>query len=250
MPSAAKTRTVHDALAIGHGEMMIWFGRAMRSSLALLVTLHGAGVACARSATLSAAASRATAAAAAAAAAAVVAGDSLARLLHDSLQIVLDRAYTDSAFPGAIAVVGNHARILAQATVGRLDWGPSPVPDEHTLWDMASLTKVLGMTSAVMQLYEQGKIDLDAPLQRYIPEWRGPNKDRVTLRHLITHTSGLPAFKAYDRQTHDPDSLAKLMFSTPLDTMPGIRMVYSDMAPTCSVASWSGSPASRWISTS
>ena len=226
MPSAAKTRTVHDALAIGHGEMMIWFGRAMRSSLALLVTLHGAGVACARSATLSAAASRATAAAPSAA---VVAGDSLARLLHDSLQIVLDRAYTDSAFPGAIAVVGNHARILAQATVGRLDWGPSPVPDEHTLWDMASLTKVLGMTSAVMQLYEQGKIDLDAPLQRYIPEWRGPNKDRVTLRHLITHTSGLPAFRAYDRQTHDPDSLAKLMFSTPLDTMPGIRMVYSDI---------------------
>jgi CubicO group peptidase (beta-lactamase class C family) len=94
---------------------------------------------------------------------------------------------------------------------------------------MASLTKVLGMTSAVMQLFEQGRIDVDAPLQRYVPEWRGPNKERVTIRHLITHTSGLPAFKAYDRQTHDPDSLAKLMFSTPLDTLPGIRMVYSDI---------------------
>src|SRR5437773_1194015 len=50
-----------------------------------------------------------------------------------------------------------------------------------------------------------------------------------TIRHLITHTSGLPAFKAYDRQTHDPDSLAKLMFSTPLDTLPGVRMIYSDI---------------------
>jgi CubicO group peptidase (beta-lactamase class C family) len=80
-----------------------------------------------------------------------------------------------------------------------------------------------------MQLYEQGKVSLDAPLQRYIPEWQGPHKELVTIRHLITHTSGLPAFKAYDRETHDPDSLAKLMFSTPLDTLPGVRMVYSDI---------------------
>ena len=198
----------------------------MRRSLMLLVTLPVAGGACARAQTLSAtpmAAGHATEGAR------LAAEDSLARALHDSLRIVLDRAYADSAFPGAIAVVGNHAGVLAQATVGRLDWGPSPVPDEHTLWDMASLTKVLGMTSAVMQLFEQRRIDLDAPLQRYVPEWRGPNKERVTIRHLITHTSGLPAFKAYDRQTHDPDSLAKLMFSTPLDTLPGIRMVYSDI---------------------
>src|SRR5207237_9510302 len=98
-----------------------------------------------------------------------------------------------------------------------------------SLWDLASLTKVVGMTTAIMQLYERGKVALDAPLQRYIPEWQGPHKDLVTIRHLITHTSGLPAFKAYDQQTHDPDSLAKLMFSTPLDTLPGVRMVYSDI---------------------
>ena len=155
--------------------------------------------------------------------------DSLGVALRDTLRDVLARAYADSAFPGAVAVVGNHARVLADASVGRLDWVPGAAPDEHTLWDLASLTKVLGMTSAVMQLFEQGRIDLDAPLQRYIPEWRGPNKDRVSIRHLITHTSGLPAFKAYDRQTHDPDSLAKLMFGTPLDTIPGARMVYSDI---------------------
>jgi CubicO group peptidase (beta-lactamase class C family) len=85
------------------------------------------------------------------------------------------------------------------------------------------------MTTAMMQLFEQGKVDLDAPLQRYIPEWQGPHKELVTIRHLITHTSGLPAFKPYDQQTHDPDSLAKLMFATPLDTLPGVRMIYSDI---------------------
>ena len=61
----------------------------------------------------------------------------------------------------------------------------------------------------MMQLVAQGKIDLDAPVQRYLPDWTGPNKERVTVRHLLTHTSGLPAFKPYDEITHDPDSLAE-----------------------------------------
>jgi serine-type D-Ala-D-Ala carboxypeptidase len=103
------------------------------------------------------------------------------------------------------------------------------VPDDHTLWDLASLTKVIGLTSGIMILHSQGKIDLEAPVQRYLPAWTGPNKERVTITHLLTHTSGLPAFKAYDEITHDPDSLAKLMFATQLDTLPGVKMVYSDI---------------------
>ena len=158
-----------------------------------------------------------------------LAASSESAILRDSLQSILGRAQRDSAFPGAYAIVGTRTGILAEDGVGHLDWGPSAVPDEHSLWDLASLTKVVGMTTAIMRLYEQGKVDLDAPLQRYIPEWQGPHKELVTIRHLITHTSGLPAFKAYDQQTHDPDSLAKLMFSTPLDTLPGVRMIYSDI---------------------
>src|SRR3954471_16187072 len=149
--------------------------------------------------------------------------------VRDSLHSIFSRAEADSAFPGAYAVVGTRDGVLAEDSVGHLDWAASPVPDEHSLWDLASLTKVVGMTTAVMQLYEQGRIDLDAPLQRYIPEWRGPHKELVTIRHLITHTSGLPADKPYDRITHVPDSIAKLLFATPLDTLPGVRMVYSDI---------------------
>jgi CubicO group peptidase (beta-lactamase class C family) len=149
--------------------------------------------------------------------------------LRSAVARVLDRAISDSAFPGAYVVVGTHEGVLAERGVGRLDWPPSPTPDQHTLWDLASLTKVVATTTLVMQLVEQGKVALDAPLQEYLAEWVGPNKDRVTVRHLLTHTSGLPAFKPYDQQTHDPDSLAKLMFSTALDTVPGARMVYSDI---------------------
>jgi CubicO group peptidase (beta-lactamase class C family) len=158
-----------------------------------------------------------------------VAPPALRAELQRRIEDVLNRARADSAFPGAFAVVGTHDGILAEYGVGQLDWAPTPKPDEHTLWDLASLTKVVGLTTAMMQLVEQHRVDLDAPLQRYIPDWTGPNKDRVTVRNLLTHTSGLPAFKAYDEITHDPDSLAKLMFSTPLDTLPGVRMVYSDI---------------------
>ena len=150
--------------------------------------------------------------------------------IRDTVMRVLDRALADSTFPGAIAVVGNHDGIIAQYAVGRIDWpSSSPAPDEHTLWDLASLTKVIGLTSAMIQLVESGRVDLDAPLQRYLPTWTGKNKDRVTPRLLLRHTSGLPSFRAYDQQTHDPDSLAALMFATQLDTVPGARMVYSDI---------------------
>ncbi|MEO6878499.1 MAG: serine hydrolase, partial [Gemmatimonadaceae bacterium] len=146
-----------------------------------------------------------------------------------SMRQVLDRALRDSAFPGAIAVVGTRSRVIAEYAVGHLDWAPSPVPDDHTLWDLASLTKVIGLTSGIMQLVDRGRIDVDAPVQRYLPAWTGRHKNLVTIRNLLTHTSGLPADKSYDQITHSPDSIAKLLFSTPLDTLPGVRMVYSDI---------------------
>ena len=154
--------------------------------------------------------------------------------IADSVRHVLDRALGDKAFPGAIAIVGTRDRIITHYAVGHLDWAPSPVPDERTLWDLASLSKVVGMTSAMIQLVSQGKVSLDAPVQRYLPNWTGPNKNLVTIKHLLTHTAGLPpdqppGSKPYDEITHNPDSVAMLLFTTPLDTLPGVRMVYSDV---------------------
>ena len=149
--------------------------------------------------------------------------------LRDSVRSVLDAARADSAFPGAIAVIGNRDSIMVEYGVGSLDWKPSPRPDENTLWDMASLTKVVGMTTAMMQLTEAGKVDLDAPVQRYVPEFRGPNKDRVTVRHLLTHSSGLPAWRPLYKETTTPEEARALAIATALDTLPGVRMVYSDL---------------------
>ncbi|HEY2848263.1 MAG TPA: serine hydrolase domain-containing protein, partial [Gemmatimonadaceae bacterium] len=149
--------------------------------------------------------------------------------LNDSLRATLDAAVADSAFPGAYVVVGRHDKILAEYGAGHLDWAPSPMPNDSTMWDMASLTKVIAMTSSMMQLVEEHKVDLDAPVQRYLPTWTGANKDKVTVRALLTHSSGLPAWRPLYKEATDPASAMALAYATPLDTLPGVRMVYSDI---------------------
>lgn len=151
-------------------------------------------------------------------------------MVHDSVVRVIDRAISDSAFPGAIAVVGMREGPTVSYAAGRIDWPPdAPPPDERTLWDLASLTKVVGMTTAMMQLVEQDRVDLDAPVSRYVPEFNGEGKDRVTVRHLLTHSSGLPSWRPLYKEALTPDTALAIVYATPLDTVPGARMVYSDL---------------------
>jgi serine-type D-Ala-D-Ala carboxypeptidase len=172
------------------------------------------------------------------------------RLIQDSARRVLDQALADSAFPGAFVVIGSRDRVYAAIAVGRLDWAPSPAPDENTLWDLASLTKVVGMTTAMMQLVGRGLVDVDAPVQRYLPEFTGPNKERVTVRHLLTHSSGLPAWRPLYKEATSPDGALALAYATPLDTVPGARMVYSDLGAILLgriVERVSGQPIDRYL---
>jgi CubicO group peptidase (beta-lactamase class C family) len=154
----------------------------------------------------------------------------LMRAVRDSVARVLDRAIADSAFPGAIAVVGTRDGEMVTYAVGRIDWpATAPAPDERTLWDLASLTKVVGMTTAMMQLVERDRVDLDAPVARYLPAFTGEGKERVTIRHLLTHSSGLPAWRPLYKEAATPDTALSIVLATPLDTVPGARMVYSDL---------------------
>jgi CubicO group peptidase (beta-lactamase class C family) len=149
--------------------------------------------------------------------------------LRDTVGLILDAGVRDSVFPGAFAVIGTRDRVLVERAAGRLDWAPSPVPDDSTLWDLASLTKVVALTTAIMQLREGGLVDLDAPVERYLPAFQGPGKKRVTVRHLLTHSSGLPGWRPLYLEGPTPDSILALVYATPLDTMPGAVMGYSDL---------------------
>jgi CubicO group peptidase (beta-lactamase class C family) len=147
----------------------------------------------------------------------------------DSVNAVLLAGVRDSAFPGAFAVVGSGSGVVFTAAAGHLDWSISPAPTETTLWDMASLTKVIGLTTAMMLLVESGQVELQAPIQRYITEFQGRGKEAVTVRHLLTHSSGLPAWRPLYKEADGPAAALALAIATPLDTTPGLRMVYSDL---------------------
>lgn len=151
------------------------------------------------------------------------------RRIQDTVALVLERAVRDSAFPGGVAVVGTRSGILAKHAAGRLTWGNAPTPDEHTMWDLASLTKVIALTSAVMHLSQQGKLDVEAPVQRYLPEWRGPMKERVRVKDLLTHSSGLPSWRPLYKEAETREEAIRLVLGTPLEAAPGTRMVYSDL---------------------
>lgn len=176
----------------------------------------------------------------------------MAREVRDSLSVLLRGAVGDSAFPGAIALVGDSRGVLAEFGAGRLDWRRSPRPTRHILWDLASLTKVVGTTTALAQLVERDVVNLDAPVQRYLPTWTGPGQESVTVRHLLTHSSGLPAFREYDKQTHNRDSLVALLYRTPLERPPGEKMVYSDIGAFLMgriVERTTGEPLDRYLET-
>ena len=139
------------------------------------------------------------------------------------------RSQVDSAFPGAVIAVGHHGRVVLLAAVGHYGIDdPRPVTPE-TVYDLASLTKVVGLTTACMLLVKEGKLDLSAPVQRYVRAFQGPGKEQVTIRHLLTHSSGLPAWRPlYTEATTRATALA-LADTTPLLRQPGDTFVYSDL---------------------
>ncbi|HSR14661.1 MAG TPA: serine hydrolase domain-containing protein [Gemmatimonadales bacterium] len=133
-------------------------------------------------------------------------------------------------YPGAVLVVGRSDTVLYEKGYGRTAWSSrSTRPDpETTLWDLASLTKVVATASATMVLVDRGELEIDAPVDRYLPEFAGPGKDRVTLRMLLDHTSGLRPWAPLYRQA-DRDGALAALFGEPLRREPGGAAQYSDL---------------------
>ena len=100
----------------------------------------------------------------------------------------LQTAVDSGAFPGAVLAVGRHGRLALLAPVGHYATTDRRPVQAGTIYDLASLTKVIGLTTVCMLLVDAGTLALDAPVQRYLPEFRGPLKERVTIRHLLTHS--------------------------------------------------------------
>ncbi len=155
--------------------------------------------------------------------------DATRRVLVDSIRTVLERAVADGAFPGAYAAIGTVDGVVAEFGAGRLDAADATRPDSRTVWDIASLTKVVGTTSAIMKLVEAGKVRLDEPVRTYLPQWTAPGAATITVRHLLSHSAGLPSWRPFYKEATSPAEAERQLFAVSPDTVPGVRYVYSDI---------------------
>jgi serine-type D-Ala-D-Ala carboxypeptidase len=155
----------------------------------------------------------------------------MSALRLDAITRVLRRGISEGGFPGAAVVVGRRGSAVYSQGFGRLSWGadaPNVSPD-HSVYDLASLTKVIGTTTAIMLLYDAGKLTLDDKVHTFFPEFTGGDKDLVTIRDLLTHRGGLPAGRDLWRLAWSPADAQRLVLDTPLEYAPGTRYIYSDL---------------------
>jgi beta-glucosidase-like glycosyl hydrolase/CubicO group peptidase (beta-lactamase class C family) len=143
---------------------------------------------------------------------------------------IVNSAIADSAFPGAQLAIVKDGLLVYDRTFGRLTYDPASAPvDERTMYDLASLTKVIATTSAVMKLVDSGKIGLDDPVAKYLPRFDAGEKAAVTIRHLLLHRGGFPPFRRLWLECPDSAAVIDTIAATPLVAAPGDSTVYSDL---------------------
>jgi CubicO group peptidase (beta-lactamase class C family) len=157
--------------------------------------------------------------------------------IFSSAFAIVDAAVGDHAFPGASSAVTHRGRLVALKAFGRFTYdSDSPLVTTATLFDLASLSKVVATTAMAMVLYERGLLDLDAPVIGIVPEFAdfragdGDARRRVvSLRMLLAHSSGLPAYEKLFLKARTRDQLLHAAFTVPLVADPETCAAYSDI---------------------
>lgn len=152
---------------------------------------------------------------------------------HDHLALmdgVIAESIRKHELPGAVVLVSRKGRIVWEKAYGARAVEPvREVMTPDTIFDLASLTKVIATATSIMILVERGQLRLNDPLSKFIPELKGDQRSRITIEHLLTHRSGYaPDFDLGERWT-GYDEAIKRLYVEPLRNAPGTRFVYSDI---------------------
>lgn len=150
-------------------------------------------------------------------------------MFHAARQL-LDQATSERAFPAAVIEVGKTGQMLWREAFGRLRYDDdAPQTTADTIFDLASLTKVISTTPLVMQQLERGVLALDDAVSGHVAEWRDEDRSDVTLRDLLAHCSGLPAWRPYYKQIDGREMYERAICAEPLEYAPRTRSIYSDL---------------------
>jgi CubicO group peptidase (beta-lactamase class C family) len=143
---------------------------------------------------------------------------------------ILRAGVADRAFPGAAIEVGGRQGALWQRSVGALTYTPLAMPvTSATVFDLASLTKVIATTSLVMRAVDDGRLATEDLVSRWIPEWRGEDRADVTIADLLAHQSGLTAYMPFYRDFTGRIEFQHAICELPLEYAPRTASIYSDL---------------------
>jgi len=146
------------------------------------------------------------------------------------MNAAIEAAIEKKELPGAVVVVGRHGRVVWRKAYGARAVEPHREPMiADTIFDLASLTKIVATSTSILILIEQGKVRLDDPVVQFIPEMKGDGRDAITIEQLLTHMAGFaPDFDLRERWMGYEEALKRL-YHEPLRNQPGARFVYSDI---------------------
>jgi CubicO group peptidase (beta-lactamase class C family) len=143
---------------------------------------------------------------------------------------VLRDAHQDRAFPAAVAEVGSREAVFWRNAAGRLTWAPDSVATTRdTIFDLASLTKVIVTATLAMRAVDDGVLRLEDTVADWIPSWRGDDRASVTVQDVLEHSSGLPAYRPYYRDHSGRTEFEPAIATSPLEYTPRTTSVYSDL---------------------
>jgi CubicO group peptidase (beta-lactamase class C family) len=149
--------------------------------------------------------------------------------LPSRLDSIIRVGLAEGAAPGAVIAVGRFGRLVHLRGYGTLDYAPgSPAADASSLYDLASLTKVVATTTVAMILEEEGKLDITRPVHFYVPEFDAPDKASITVHMLLTHSGGLEAGAPLSLHYRGRADYIAQINARPLKSVPGTATVYSD----------------------
>lgn len=148
----------------------------------------------------------------------------------DAIEPLIAEAIGRGDLPGCVVVAGRHGKVFYERAFGRRQEEPQPEPMTlDTVFDLASLTKPVATATSVMLLAEQGKLDLDAPVARWLPEFAGNGKETITGVDLLTHRSGLLPDNSLADYAHGPEEAWRRIAALALRSQPGEKFAYSDV---------------------
>jgi len=165
---------------------------------------------------------------------------------------IVQAALADSAGSGAAVAIGRHGRLVVLDGWGELAWGSGRPATPTSIWDLASVSKVVGTTTMAMRLVSEGRMSLDDPAVDYLP-WlddSDPAKAGITIRHLLLHRAGFVPFRRWFFELEGPEAYQEAVAAEPLDRPPGEATVYSDhsvMTLAWVMEAITGRPLDDWL---